>query len=109
MILEEYIKTPVQAQCDVLVCGGGFAGISAALAAARQGKKVILLEKQFVLGGLATAGLVTIYLPLCDGWDRQVSFGIALQPWQRLPAPLKSLSPSSVSQTVVLPDSNMGL
>ena len=73
MILEEYIKTPVQAQCDVLVCGGGFAGISAALAAARQGKKVILLEKQFVLGGLATAGLVTIYLPLCDGLGRQVS------------------------------------
>ena len=77
MILEEYIKTPVQAQCDVLVCGGGFAGISAALAAARQGKKVILLEKQFVLGGLATAGLVTIYLPLCDGLGRQVSYGIA--------------------------------
>ena len=77
MILEEYIKTPVQAQCDVLVCGGGFAGISAALAAARQGKKVILMEKQFVLGGLATAGLVTIYLPLCDGLGRQVSYGIA--------------------------------
>ncbi len=64
-------------KCDVLVCGGGFAGISAALAAARQGKEVILLEKQYMLGGLATAGIITIYLPLCDGYGKQVSFGIA--------------------------------
>lgn len=76
-MIAEKLQTPVLGCCDVLVCGGGFAGISAALAAARQGKKVILLERQFVLGGLATAGLVTIYLPLCDGMGRQVSFGIA--------------------------------
>lgn len=77
MFINESIQTPVIKSCDVLVCGGGFAGISAALAAARQGKKVILLEKQFMLGGLGTAGLITIYLPLCDGMGRQVSFGIA--------------------------------
>lgn len=77
MTVKEYIESPVKARCDVLVCGGGFAGISAALAAARMGKKVILLERQFILGGLATAGLVTIYLPLCDGRGKQVSFGIA--------------------------------
>ena len=47
------------------------------MAAARQGKRVILLEKQYILGGLGTAGLVTIYLPLCDGYGRQVSCGIA--------------------------------
>lgn len=64
-------------QYDVAVCGGGFAGISAALAAAREGKKVILFEKEYMLGGLGTAGLVTIYLPLCDGLGHQVSFGIA--------------------------------
>lgn len=62
---------------DVAVCGGGFAGISAALAAAREGKSVILFEKEYMLGGLGTAGLVTIYLPLCDGFGHQVSFGIA--------------------------------
>ena len=62
---------------DGAVCGGGFGGISAALAAARQGKRVILFEKEYILGGLGTAGLVTIYLPLCDGMGRQVSFGIA--------------------------------
>lgn len=62
---------------DVAVCGGGFAGISAALAAARMGKKVVLFEKEYMLGGLGTAGLITIYLPLCDGYGHQVSFGIA--------------------------------
>ena len=62
---------------DVAVCGGGFAGISAALAAAREGKKVVLFEKEYMLGGLGTAGLIAIYLPLCDGFGHQVSFGIA--------------------------------
>lgn len=62
---------------DVAVCGGGFGGISAALAAARGGRRVVLFEKEYMLGGLGTAGLVTIYLPLCDGVGHQVSFGIA--------------------------------
>ena len=64
-------------QYDVAVCGGGFAGISAALAAAREGKKVVLFEKEYMLGGLGTSGLITVYLPLCDGLGHQVSFGIA--------------------------------
>ena len=77
MFYKEELNTPVTSECDVLVCGGGFGGVAAALAAARQNKKVILLERQFILGGLATAGLVTIYLALCDGLGKQVSFGIA--------------------------------
>lgn len=76
-IVETERKIPVTAECGVLVAGGGIAGISAALAAARTGAKVILVEKGCFLGGLATAGLVTIYLPLCDGMGHQVSFGIA--------------------------------
>lgn len=68
---------PVIDECDVLVCGGGVAGIAAALAAARTGARTVLLEREFLLGGLATLGLVTIYLPLDDGCGQQVSFGIA--------------------------------
>lgn len=75
--ISESLQTPITHECDVLVAGGGIAGVSAAIAAARQGAKVILLEKQFMLGGLATAGLITIYLPLCDGKGHQVSFGLA--------------------------------
>lgn len=77
MYITEKLSTPVAGEYDVAVCGGGFAGISAALAAARQGKKTVLFEKLYMLGGLGTAGLVTIYLPLCDGRGHQVSYGIA--------------------------------
>lgn len=77
MTVYEKLETPITEECDCLVCGGGFAGISAALAAARLGKKVVLLEKSYMLGGLATAGLIAVYLPLCDGVGHQVSFGIA--------------------------------
>ena len=73
----EHLETSIIKEYDVAVCGGGFAGISAALAAARQGRKVVLFEKQFMLGGLGTAGIITIYLPLCDGFGRQVSYGMA--------------------------------
>ena len=77
MLINENIQTRVVNEYDTAVCGGGIAGIAAALAAARQGSKTVLFEKQFMLGGLGTAGIVTIYLPLCDGFGHQVSFGIA--------------------------------
>ncbi len=79
--MEEFVekekKLPVTGKYDTVVVGGGFAGVSAALAAARSGNKVLLCERMFMLGGLGTAGLITIYLPLCDGRGHQVSFGIA--------------------------------
>ncbi|MDR1822073.1 MAG: FAD-dependent oxidoreductase, partial [Oscillospiraceae bacterium] len=75
-ILEPEKKVPVTHTCDVLVAGGGIAGIAAAAAAAREGRRVILLEREYALGGMATLGLVTIYLPLCDGNGNQVVFGL---------------------------------
>ena len=62
---------------EVVVVGGGIAGIAAALEAARAGLRTALIEKTILLGGLATTGLVNIYLPLCDGCGHQVTFGIA--------------------------------
>lgn len=75
-MIQEKKEVKILKECDVLVAGGGIAGIACALAAARQGAKVILVEKQCALGGLATLGLITIYLPLCDGMGNQVIFGI---------------------------------
>lgn len=75
-IIEKQRETYVTHECDVLIAGGGIAGIAAALSAARSGAKVLLVEKSCIVGGLATSGLVTMYLPLCDGKGRQVSFGI---------------------------------
>ena len=61
---------------DVVVVGGGIGGVAAAVAAARNGAKTLLLEKQINLGGLATMGLINWYEPLCDGNGKQVVGGI---------------------------------
>lgn len=68
---------PVRWSANVVVAGGGIAGVAAALAAARTGVSVLLLEDTCTLGGLATAGNVTVYLPIDDGCGRQVLGGIA--------------------------------
>lgn len=68
---------PIVGQTDIAVIGGGVAGVSAALAAVRSGKSVTLFEKSIKLGGLATRGMVCIYLPLCDGAGNKVFSGIA--------------------------------
>ncbi len=52
-------QVPVAGRSDVLVCGGGPAGVGAALAAARAGASVQLLEAAGCLGGVWTAGLLT--------------------------------------------------
>ena len=62
---------------DVIVVGGGIAGLAAAVASARGGAHTLLMEKSIVLGGLATAGLINWYEPLCDGKGNQMIGGIA--------------------------------
>ena len=52
--------------CDVLVAGGGVAGISAACSAARNGASVILAERDGCLGGTATVGLVGPFMSAFD-------------------------------------------
>ena len=47
---------------DVVVVGGGPAGVSAAVCAARKGAKVCLIEQSAMLGGLGTLGLVTVVI-----------------------------------------------
>lgn len=49
---------PLAARADVVVCGGGTAGAFAAIAAAEQGARVLLIEQFGSLGGSATNGLV---------------------------------------------------
>lgn len=70
-------RIPVKASYDVVVVGGGVAGVAAAMAVARKGKSVLLMEKSIMLGGLATLGFVVIYLPLCNGKGRKLIGGIS--------------------------------
>jgi len=73
LISEPARKTPVVAETEVLVCGGGFAGVAAAVSAARNGAKVLLLEKDGYLGGLCTAGLVITTPPLDNGLNAEIA------------------------------------
>ncbi|MDA8228658.1 MAG: FAD-dependent oxidoreductase [Desulfitobacterium hafniense] len=61
-IREEGLDIPVALDVDVVVCGGGAAGIGAALGAARAGAKTVLIERNSFLGGVATATIMPIFL-----------------------------------------------
>ncbi|MHC4117912.1 MAG: FAD-dependent oxidoreductase [Planctomycetota bacterium] len=61
-IVQPRREIPVICETDVLVVGGGCAGVMSALAAARTGAKVTLVERYGCFGGLWTAGLVLIVL-----------------------------------------------
>ena len=54
-------------EVDVFVAGGGPSGIAAAVACARQGKKVFLAEGQGAFGGTGTSGLVPCFMQFTDG------------------------------------------
>jgi glycine/D-amino acid oxidase-like deaminating enzyme len=61
-------EVPVYRKCDVLVVGGGPSGTAAAVAAARMGANVVLLERYNHLGGLSTGGLV-IWIDRMTDWE----------------------------------------
>ncbi|HUT34880.1 MAG TPA: FAD-dependent oxidoreductase [Planctomycetota bacterium] len=63
LLTERERQTPVVAEVDVLVAGGGPAGIGAALSAARAGARTMLVERYGSLGGMWTTGLLN---PLFD-------------------------------------------
>ena len=60
-------RLPVKVTTDVFVAGGGPAGVAAAVAAARQGARVFLVESHTCLGGMSTAGKVMVFMPWGDG------------------------------------------
>lgn len=62
---------------QVLVCGGGVAGVAAAIASARTGAKTLLTERSSMLGGSATSGLVGPFMTCFDlKEERQIIRGI---------------------------------
>lgn len=60
-IKESERAVPVVGKADIVVAGGGPAGLTAAVAAARQEVSVLLIERYGFLGGMGTAGMVTAW------------------------------------------------
>ncbi len=91
-VREPGCDTPVVSRADVVVVGGGPAGLAAAVAAARNGASVTLLERYPYLGGLAAGGMVLVLDDMCAGAeitvrgicqemiDRMAALGLAIYP-----------------------------
>ena len=78
-------ETPVVGETDVLVVGGGPAGLTAAIAAARSGARVVLTERYPHLGGLASGGQVIVLDDMADLHEKTVG-GLSDEIVQRLDA-----------------------
>ena len=83
--LEPAREIPVFAETDVLVVGGGPAGTAAAVAAARLGADVLLVERYNHLGGLSTGGLVIWIDRMSDWAGKHIIRGFASDIMERLP------------------------
>src|SRR5258708_13858531 len=83
VIAEAGASLPVAAACDLLVVGGGPAGIAAGVAGARNGLSVALIERYPYLGGLASGGMVLVLDDMCNGAEISVR-GICAELIERL-------------------------
>ena len=98
--MKEFIYSnniPDTLEGDVVVVGGGPAGLCAAVAAARGGAKVILVEKNAFCGGMATAGMVAPFMTCYDsGGDKMLIRGLFEELIERLIAVGGAIHPSKV-------------
>jgi hypothetical protein len=94
-ITEAARETQVCYESDVVVVGGGPAGVAAAVAAARNGARTALVERYGHLGGMATGGLVILIPFLSDGSRQQVIAGLMQEIVDRLDARNAALYPKN--------------
>lgn len=71
-------------EADVVIVGGGPAGIAAAIAAGRQGAKTVLIERYGFVGGMSTAAMVYPWMTFHTDSGEQVIKGIAQEIVDRL-------------------------
>src|SRR5215470_585253 len=83
---EESREIPIRHRADVVVVGGGVAGVSAAIASARTGADTLLVERYGALGGNLTIGLLEASMSFHDRQGRQIIAGIPDEIIDRLKA-----------------------
>src|SRR5574341_240994 len=86
-VLEPGRKTPILGEYDVVVLGGGPAGIAAAAAAGRAGRSTILIERYGFLGGAGTAAGLSTFCGLhanVHGEHKRVVHGLSSEITDRL-------------------------
>ena len=86
---------------DVAVVGGGFAGVAAALAAAREGSRVILIEKGNALGGAAVNCLVNPFMPCAtkiNGVKAELAAGLFKDIYDRITTCVRGMERSYLEE-----------
>ena len=88
-------EIPLDDRWEVIIVGGGPAGCTAAISAAREGAKTLLIEATGALGGMGTNGLVPAWCPFSDK-ERVIYGGLA----QKIMESLKSTMPHVAKDAV---------
>lgn len=96
-------EIPLNDEYHIIVVGGGPSGCAAAIAAAREGASVLLLEASGSLGGMGTIGLIPAWCPFSDR-EKVIYQGIALEVFEKAKAGMKHVKPEDVDWTPIDPE-----
>ena len=96
-------EIPYDDRYEVIVAGGGPAGCTAAIAAAREGKKTLLIEATGCLGGMGTSGLVPAWCPFSDK-ENIVYAGLAVEIMEKVKATMPHVPKTLVDWVPIDPE-----
>jgi hypothetical protein len=97
-------EIPLHDEFDVIIVGGGPAGVTAAYSAAREGAKTLLIEATTALGGMSTMGMVPAWCPFSDK-EKIIYRGLAERIFNAGKAETKFVDPKRLDWVPINPES----
>ncbi len=97
------VDLPLDDSYDVVVVGGGPAGVTAAYAAAREGAKTLLIEQTGALGGMSTMGMVPAWCPFSDR-EKIIYRGLAERIFEAGKKEMPSVDPKMLDWVPINPE-----